>query len=263
MPLPPWLDTRSDYLANSLATGFQLGQKWREGNQRINLAKQQIAAKQNQTAMLYQLREDTLMANFQRAQTQAAQTKAYHDAQLGLAQRRVNIEGTKLKKGIQDKAKEISDNIGLANHLATGGNYLSGLAKFPNAKLSASEIKSGTTAKPDPYAFEQYKTLQAAYLNAVKAYEKSTNPGEQARLSRIATNYRQQVDALRPSIQKPDQTGTPVAAFRAGQPTPAPAAPAAAAASNLPQAGDVVNGYTFKGGELTDPKNWEAVSAPK
>jgi hypothetical protein len=233
--------------------GARLAQSAAEAAQQLGLAKQRLEAQQKQTAMEFQAGQETAKQNFMLRQTQDAVANAYKQAQIGLGNQKLDLAGQKLKLDVQTVA-----------------------AKTATA-----------TSKPDPIAMKQFDTVEAAYLNAVKEYQKakaSTDPNVQSTagdLARIAKNYSDRADKLAASMQGPK---TPAAAFNAatatgttpgpqpasaalGAPAPTPAAggpaPAAPSSPGLPKQGDVINGYVFKGGDPADQKNWmEAPSQP-
>jgi hypothetical protein len=239
----------------------ELAQHTAQANAQLGMEQQRLDASERQAAMEAQIRRETLVANFQRSQTQAAVAQAYHQATLGIAKNRLNLESQKLQQATQDKASTLADRQNYAMSIAGGMSPAEALAKYPRAWEPG--LASGVS-KPGP---EETMTRHST-SDAVASKPATTS--QIGLLSRLGittgitpgTPYKRGTEKtqLTESVKVPVGTD-PASAFRAAQPAPAPAAPAAASASNLPKAGDVVNGYTFKGGELTDPKNWEAVPA--
>ena len=218
--LPPWLDVTPSSFVQAREAGDQMGlQRARLGQEgalesaRINqqgalamaqlhqsaaqaaasLAQkqQELEAGQKQTAVEFQAAQETAKQNFMLRQTQDAVLNAYRQAQIGLGKQRVQQEGQRIQQAVQTAtAREAS--------------------------------------KVDPIAVKQFDTLQSAYLNAVKEYQKAqaAGDGEKAgNLARIANEYKSRADKLAETIRG---TGTPAGAFAAATTTgtiPPPGAP--------------------------------------
>src|SRR5208282_2455406 len=115
-----WLESTPTDARDSLAAGLKLGMDFRDTSQRLQMAHQKIASDERATALDAQVRREQIMSNFQRAVTQTALTKAYHDSQLGLQKSRLALENQKLIQSTQEKAKILADRQGYANAVAGG-----------------------------------------------------------------------------------------------------------------------------------------------
>src|SRR5208283_284218 len=133
MPIPPWLNIQPSDYTSAAQAGAQLGlgarrqqfaeqteqtqqdfeqqrlqQSAAEAAGQLALKKQGIAAAERQHAREVQLRQDMLMSNFMREQTQQSVAQAYHQAQLGLAKNRLDLEGQKLQQSTQQAAAQLT-----------------------------------------------------------------------------------------------------------------------------------------------------------
>jgi hypothetical protein len=161
-----------------------------------------------------QIHREQIASNFQRAQTQAAVTQAYHEATLGMAKNRLDLEGQKLQQTTQTKAKEISDTVGLANFVAKGGTLLDGIAQYPSGKLPATAEK---TAKPpmSDYARTMHSDLASAYKDALKTGD-MTKVGSAAKMLREFDEKQNPQGLVQPSA--PAVPGAPATAAPAAAP---------------------------------------------
>ena len=155
MEVPPWLDVGPRDFAAAKEAGMKaqlerasLAQSAQQAAQQLGLERERLAASERQAAREALISQEQIKANFARSQTQIAVAQAYHNATLGLAKNRLDLEGAKLQQTVQAQ----------------------------NAALT--ERAKQAAGKPDPYKLEQYKTLQSAYLDAVKNYEKQSDRRE-------------------------------------------------------------------------------------
>jgi hypothetical protein len=236
MELPPWLNFSPQTFVGAAETGRRLQQSQeqiglegeRVGLERERLAQsagqataqlgmegQRLAAQERQAMMEAQIHRETILSNFQRAQTQAAMTQAYHQATLGIAKNRLDLEGQKLHQGVQTRAKEISDTVGYANAVATGTPPLQARAQFPLAKLPATEEKPVKPAPMSDYDKTLHSTLATAYKDAIKT-------GDMLKIGPAAKQLREFDEKKNPQglVQPPSPAG------------PQPTAPVTAPAGN-------------------------------
>ena len=246
---PPWLDFSPQTFAGAAEAGRRLQQSQEqiglEGERvgleaqrlqqsaaqstaQLGMESQRLAASERQAAMETQIRRETILSNFQRAQTQTAMTQAYHQAQLGIAKSRLEQEGQKLRAATQEKALALADRQNYAMFVAGGGNPAEGIAKYPRAWEPGIGTEIGRPAKPE-------KELQATaeipdpanlFLN------KGSVRGTPAQIWQVlGTNAPAQFQP------KTAPVGTsPAATFRVAQ-APAVAAPAAPVAPAAAPAG--------------------------
>ncbi len=176
--LPPWLEARPTDTAESLTRGLQLGMEMREARDRHQMAQQQIgmeqqrlAASERNTALEAQIRRETIIANFQRAQTQTAMTKAYHDAQLGLEKGRLDLETQKLEQATQEKVAALADRQGYALAIASGMKPAEALAKYPRAWTPGLAI--GESKPVEQSVTEHFKEVTGQPADITPAHERS------------------------------------------------------------------------------------------
>lgn len=113
--LPPWLDVTPAQFGQAAAEGqrvnlerARLQQSAHQAAAQLGLEAQRLAASERQAAMSAQIHREQVQANFQRAQSQQAMAKAYHDAQLGLQKQRLDLAGQKLQAGVQTAADQLN-----------------------------------------------------------------------------------------------------------------------------------------------------------
>ena len=236
---------------------------WRDSNERLNLAKQKLAASERAAALNAQVKRELIVSNFQRAQTQAAVAKAYHDSMIGLANNRLDIEKKKLDVTTQTQTKVISDTVGYANAVASGTPPLQARAQFPLAKLLAAEEKGQTetitrrTDVPDAAAVLPTPAQSASpgYLGGW-LFGLGKHPAIPATPGSPATLKGQ----LTESVKVPVGT-SPASAFRAAQ-SPAGGTAATPAKQFTDKSGTVYN-YTGTSDDPTsdkDPSHWQLVA---
>ncbi len=91
-PLPSWLETRPDDIANKFATGVQIGAQLGE-------AKNRLAQQAQQSAVENQVTQDRMMASALQSQQELQVKKAYEDQQVSLAQQK--IQAAQAKVGLE------------------------------------------------------------------------------------------------------------------------------------------------------------------
>ncbi len=149
--VPPWLDVTPAQFGQAAAEGArlnlsrqELAQRGQEENARLQMSaaasaaqlgmeQKRLAATEKQMAMQHQLREDMLASNFQRAQTQSAVARAYHEAMIGLGKQRLADTAAKTAQVHKDAAQALSDTQNFSMFIAGGGSIAEGMAKYPRA----------------------------------------------------------------------------------------------------------------------------------
>ena len=157
--LPPWLNFSPQTFAGAAEAGIRLRQSQEQigleaqrlqqsaaqSAAQLGMESQRLAASERQAAMESQIHRETLLSNFQRSQTQAAVTQAYHAATLGLAKSRLDQESQKLQAATQEKALALADRQNYAMAVAGGMTPAQALAKYPRAWSPALAATSSKT----------------------------------------------------------------------------------------------------------------------
>jgi hypothetical protein len=236
--------------------------------QQLAFEKQKLQAQQQQTAMEFQVGEETSKQNFMVKQTQDAVNNAYRQAQIGLGQQRIDQTAQKVKQDLAEKAQALADRQSYAMAVAGGMTPAEALAKYPSAWTPA---LAQATAKPGPEqtVTEHFKEVEGKDADVTPGGTRSfLNPMRYLKGADFPAVTNAPAVAGHPaySVTQKMPVGTsPTDAFRAAaQPSPASGAtapaPSGPSAPGLPKQGDIVNGYVFKGGDPADQKNW--IEAP-
>ena len=147
MELPPWLNfSPQTFVAAGEAgvrarqqdqqlglEGQRLAQESAQANAQLGMEAQRLQASQRQAGMEAQVQREQILSNFNRSQTQAAITSAYHAATLGLAKSKLDLEAKKLQQVTADKAATLADRQNYAMAISSGMDPKEALAKFPRA----------------------------------------------------------------------------------------------------------------------------------
>jgi hypothetical protein len=251
--LPPWLNFSPQTFVGAAETGRRLQQSQeqiglegeRVGLERerfaqsvsqsaaeLGLQHQRLAASERQTAMEAQIHRETILSNFNRAQTQAALTQAYHQATLGIAKSRLDQEGQKLQAATQEKALALADRQNYAMAVAGGMTPAQALAKYPRAWSPALAATSSKT--PEETITRRTEIPAIAGTPAQEASRGFLGLGVKMLGAHPATAGTPDIlkQNLTESVKAPRGT-SPADAFRAGtapgMPGAAPVAPATAA----------------------------------
>lgn len=275
--LPPWLDITPAQFGQAASEGAhinleraQLQQSAAQAAARLGLEQKRLEDSEQQTALANQIHQQQIAANFQRAQTQTAMTQAYRQAMIGLGKQRLQETATKTAQAHQAAASMLTQKQQVAAY------------KTAHPDATTADLMSQFPAVPPNYIAELNKTSSGTTVTFTRHSDSPEQAAKPATTSTIpfltrlgfptgitpGTPYQpgKAKGTLTETVKAPIGT-SPADAFRAAQPPGAPAPgtapPPAVAASNLPKVGDVVNGYTFKGGDPSDEKSWEQVAATK
>ena len=214
--LPPWLDITPAQFAQAAEAGQRLKLNKQELAQRAAEAAaahaqqgQALAARQQTAQLQHDAKTQAMQMAFQKAQAQQAISKAYHDAQIGMEQ-------SKLEETKKNKDYEITQTQGYLHAVASGVPAAQAAAQFPGAKPNAGlRNTTKTTSLTNSDASKlQHKDLWNAYNAALKTGN--------------AESIRQTGKALREHNEQADsqglvQTSQPGAAPLATGTPPAPA----------------------------------------
>jgi hypothetical protein len=231
------------------------------------MEQQRLADSERQAAMDNQIRQQQIAANFQRAQTQTAMTQAYRQAMIGLGKQRLQQQADNTAKTHQAAADLLTQKQQVAAY------------KNAHPDATTAELMALFPAVPPNYIAELNKTSSGTTETFTRHSDSPAQAAKPATTSTIPFLSRLGITTgitpgtpFQPGKEKGTLTETvkapvgtdPATVFRSAQPPGAPgtvSAPPSATASNLPKVGDVVNGYTFKGGDPSDEKSWEQVAA--
>lgn len=144
-----------------------------------------------------------------------------------------------------------------------------------NAMVDLAGIFQGGSPHESSLGHQQYKTLQTK-INNIMTYITSSptaakQPAVRAKLRQVVQEIKdvdnkiigdnmKVLEAAYPHlIQKDPQRWANVKLAVTGTTNPTEGISGAGQSTNVPQAGDVVDGYRFKGGNTKDEKNWEPI----
>jgi len=214
--IPPWLDIHPSELVNAARAGTEAAQ----GQERIGLEQQRLA----------------------QSAGQAAAQLGMERQRLAMADKQTQMENQLRKQTLQQEFQRSQAQLEVAKayHEATLG-----LAKdrLDTETQRLQQTIKQQANKADPFKLQQAKTLQDAYLEAIKNYQKNpTGPN-----ARIASGFGQQAKQFDQSADTGQQ--------------PDAAAPSPNGTPGIPKPGDVLAGHTYKGGDPADQNSWEPVNA--
>lgn len=239
--IPPWLDVSPASFVGAAESGRRLqqgdeqiglehqrlAQSAQQAAAELGMQQQELAAKQKQQAIDNQISQEQLKNQFLRTQTQQSITQAYHDALIGLGQDRITEQAKTTALAHADRLAAIQARMKPAGETmtrTTDFGAVAGTPSVPAQPAGRSYLWGAIGGRPATPA-----------MTGTPAIDKS----------RVTER-----------VQAPIGS-SPVDAFRSAQPVPTNAPPVSPAPQGaLPKVGDVVNGYTFKGGDPADQKNW-------
>ncbi len=235
--VPAWLDVTPAQFGQAAAEGArlnlsrqELAQRGQEENAKLQMSaaasaaqlgmeQKRLAATEQQMAMQHQLREDMLASNFQRAQTQSAVARAYHEAMIGLGKQRLADTAAKTAQVHKEAAQALSDTQNFAMFIAGGGSIAEGLAKYPRANpRTVSLLERGT--KPAPLSSDRDKIVHS---NLTAAYKAALKTGDLQQAGTAAKQLREFDEKVYPQgLRQPPAATAGVAAPMppAGPPSP-------------------------------------------
>lgn len=222
--------------------------------QNMDMARQQL------NEMKEQHKQDMDALKFQQAQQSA-------DAKLNVAQAKLALERAKFGLAQQREGRLGASS---AERLRQG-----------QGRLELQQQREGRLSRKDTQgqAFREYQQAIKEAQNEMNRVAQMAGQGvDPSAIQAWQQQYRAKIDALQKEYQdaiggqggaSPAASTEPQQAPQAPQQQQAPAAPspqsqtyggpAGSQGSDMPQAGAVMDGYRFKGGDPADQKNWEEV----